>query len=326
LSRPAENKFVEVAAAVLEQPDGSFLLAQRPPDKIWAGYWEFPGGKVEIDESAYHALVRELREELGIEVKVAYPWITRVFAYPHATVRLNFFRVTAWEGEPHPHEGQAFAWQRFVLGEADAARAVTAAPVLPANAPVLRALSLPPLYAISNAQELGVEEFYRRLETQLRQGLRLIQVREKIARADLKDLLLGVLSRAHPHGARVLVNGDIELAQEVNADGVHLNGVQLATLTGRPGVDWVAASCHNRDELKRAEELGCDLAVLSPVLPTLSHPGAPALGWEKFTQITAGSGIPVYALGGLQRRDMELAWRHGAHGVALLRQAWVSSD
>jgi 8-oxo-dGTP diphosphatase len=112
----------------------------------------------------------------------------------------------------------------------------------------------------------------------------------------------------------------------VNADGVHLNGVQLATLTGRPGVDWVAASCHNRDELKRAEELGCDLAVLSPVLPTLSHPGAPALGWEKFTQITAGSGIPVYALGGLQRRDMELAWRHGAHGVALLRQAWVSSD
>jgi 8-oxo-dGTP diphosphatase len=327
LSNSAENKCVEVAAAVLQRPDGSFLLAQRPKDKIWAGYWEFPGGKVEANETAYHALVRELREELGIEVKAAHPWITRVFTYPHATVRLNFFRVTAWEGEPHPHEGQAFAWQKFVPGEADAARAVTVAPMLPANAPVLSALSLPPLYAISNAGELGIGEFYRRLEAQLAQGLRLIQVREKnFAREELKNLLLGVLNRARAHGARVLVNADVELAREVNAHGVHLNGEQLARLTARPGVDWVGASCHNREELKRAEELGCDFAVLSPVLPTLSHPGAPALGWEKFAQIAAGSSIPVYALGGLERRDIETAWRHGAHGVALLRQAWVSPD
>jgi len=105
-----KTKLVEVAAAVLQRPDGSFLLAQRPPDKIWAGYWEFPGGKIEPGETPYHALVRELREELGITVTTAYPWVTRVFAYPHATVRLNFFRVTAWSGELHPHEGQQFAW------------------------------------------------------------------------------------------------------------------------------------------------------------------------------------------------------------------------
>ena len=105
------QKIVEVSAAVLQRPDGSFLLAQRPPDKIWAGYWEFPGGKIEPGETPYHALVRELREELGIEVETAYPWITRVFTYPHATVRLHFFRVTEWRGELHPHEGQEFAWQ-----------------------------------------------------------------------------------------------------------------------------------------------------------------------------------------------------------------------
>lgn len=105
------GKVIEVAAAVLQKPDGSFLLAQRPPDKIWAGYWEFPGGKIEPGETPYHALVRELREELGIEVQTAYPWVTRVFAYPHAAVRLNFFRVTKWGGELHPHEGQQFAWQ-----------------------------------------------------------------------------------------------------------------------------------------------------------------------------------------------------------------------
>ena len=103
LNTPIEkSKIVEVAAAVLQHPDNSFLLAQRPSDKIWAGYWEFPGGKIEPGETPHHALVRELREELGITVTTAYPWLTRVYTYPHATVRLNFFRVTAWSGELHP--------------------------------------------------------------------------------------------------------------------------------------------------------------------------------------------------------------------------------
>ena len=92
------TRIVEVAAAVLQRVDGTFLLAQRPKDKIWAGYWEFPGGKVEVSESTREALVRELQEELGITVVTAYPWITRVFRYPHAMVRLSFFRVTEWTG------------------------------------------------------------------------------------------------------------------------------------------------------------------------------------------------------------------------------------
>jgi len=95
----------EVVAAVLTQPDGRVLLAQRPPGKVYAGYWEFPGGKVERGESLEAALTRELHEELGIVVTRAHRWITRVFTYPHATVRLNFFRVFGWLGEPHPHEG-----------------------------------------------------------------------------------------------------------------------------------------------------------------------------------------------------------------------------
>jgi 8-oxo-dGTP diphosphatase len=311
----ANSKIVEVSAAVLQRPDNSFLLAQRPPDKIWAGYWEFPGGKVEPGETARHALVRELREELGIEVETAYPWITRVFTYPHATVRLNFFRVTAWSGELHPHEGQQFAWQHPPQ--------VLVTPILPANAPILRALELPPLYAISNAAELGVEEFMRRLETALTNGLRLVQLREKnLARDELRKLARRVVALAHAHDARVLLNGDVELAQEVGADGVQLTGAQLAQLNERPAVDWCAASCHSAEELRRAEALGCDFALLSPVLPTKSHPGAPHLGWESFESIAAGATIPVYALGGLQLGDMETVWQHGAHGVALLRQAW----
>ena len=310
-----ELKVVEVAAAVLQKPDGTFLLAQRPKDKIWAGYWEFPGGKIESGETPHHALVRELHEELGIEVETAYPWIMRVFTYPHATVKLHFFRVTQWRGEPHPHEGQQFSWQ--------SPSAVAVAPMLPANAPVLRALSLSPLYAISNVKELGEEEYLRRLEIALKNGLKLVQLREKhLRREELHDLALRMLLLLRPHRAKLLLNGDVELANEVGAYGVQLTAGQLMSLSERPAVGWCGASCHDLKELCRAEQLGCDFALLSPVLPTQSHPGESALGWEQFTAIAAQSPIPVYALGGLQLADMEVAWQHGAHGVALLRQAW----
>jgi 8-oxo-dGTP diphosphatase len=323
LNHPTEkNKIVEVAAAVLQRPDNSFLLAQRPPDKIWAGYWEFPGGKIEPGETPYHALVRELREELGITVTTAYPWVMRVFTYPHATVRLNFFRVTAWSGELHPHEGQEFAWQSPTLTLPRGEREMVF-PLLPANAPILRALELPALYAISNVQELGEEEFMRRLEAALHSGLRLVQLREKnYSREALRELALKMLPLMRQHDAHLIINADIELAKEIGADGVQLTGTQLAVLRERPDVDWCAASCHNADELRRAEALGCDFALLSPVLATQSHPGAPHLGWENFAAIAAGSSIPVYALGGLTHADMRTAWQHGAHGIALLRQAW----
>ncbi|HEU0189619.1 MAG TPA: Nudix family hydrolase [Gallionella sp.] len=323
MNNPIEkNKIIEVAAAVLQRPDNSFLLAQRPPDKIWAGYWEFPGGKIEPGETPYHALVRELREELGIEVQTAYPWVTRVFTYPHATVRLNFFRVTAWNGELHPHEGQEFAWQPPLSPKGARGQALVS-PVLPANAPILRALELPALYAISNVQELGEAEFMRRLEAALHNGLRLVQLREKgLSREALRKLALKMLPLVRQHGARLLINADIELAQHIGANGVQLTSAQLADFRHRPEVDWCAASCHNAEELRRAEVLGCDFALLSPVMPTLSHPGAPHLGWEGFAAIAAGSSIPVYALGGLTCDDKKVAWQHGAHGVALLRQAW----
>ena len=338
-------KLVEVAAGVLQRPDGSYLLAQRPRDKIWAGYWEFPGGKIEPGETTYHALVRELREELGITVTTAYPWLTRVYTYPHATVRLNFFRVTAWSGELHPHEGQQFAWQLSpsltlpvrkgrregagnppaspLRGHEGKRGQVAVSSMLPANAPILRALSLPTLYAISYVAELGEDEFMPRLEAALQNGLRLVQLREKsYLREALRGLALKMLPLIRQHDARLIINADIELCKKIGADGVQLTGTQLAELRERPDVEWCGASCHNEEELRRAEELECDFALLSPVLPTLSHPGEPHLGWESFAAIAADSSIPVYALGGLTHADMHTAWQHGAHGIALLRQAW----
>jgi 8-oxo-dGTP diphosphatase len=306
----------EVVAAVLTQPDGRILLAQRPPGKVYAGYWEFPGGKVEAGESLEAALARELHEELGIVVSSAPRWITRLFTYPHATVRLNFFRVFAWQGAPHPHEGQMFSWQ---LPDA-----VEVTPLLPANFPILKALSLPPLLGISHAESLGVDTFLARLDVALHAGLRMIQLRDKSLPDDIRlQLAREAVRRARPHGARVLVNGSLELARAADADGVHLDSSAAAKLTARPDCDWIGVSCHDAAELAHAAAIKADFALLSPVLPTLSHPGAATLGWESFSALAAASPIPVYGLGGLGRDDVVLARSHGAHGVALLRGAWI---
>ena len=306
----------EVAAAVLTQPDGRVLLAQRPPGKPYAGYWEFPGGKVEPGESLDAALTRELHEELGVVVTRACRWITRVFEYPHATVRLNFFRVFEWQGTPHPHEGQIFSWQQ--------PEAVEVTPLLPANFPIVKALTLPAVLGISHAESLGVDTFLARLDVALANGLRLIQLSDKTLPDEVRlHLARATVRRAHLHGARVLVNGPLELARAAGADGVHLDSAAAAQLTARPDCDWMGVSCHDAGELAHAAALGADFALLSPVLPTLTHPGAATLGWEAFSALAAVSPIPVYGLGGLGRDDVALAQSHGAHGVALLRGAWT---
>jgi len=306
---------LDVAVAILIGADGRALLAQRPAGKVYGGWWEFPGGKIEAGEAAPHALARELHEELGVEAERAYPWITRVFVYPHATVRLHFFRVLAWRGEPHGREGQAFAWQDL--------RALTVGPVLPANGPVLKSLALPTEYAISNAAEVGEARFLTALEARLAAGLRLVQLREKaLPRDRLAALARRVVATAGRYGAIVLVNGDAALAREVGAHGVHLTARQLADTAARPALDWVGASCHTAAELRRAEGLGADFAVLGPVAATPTHPGVPTLGWDGFEASARADAFPVFALGGMRRIDLERAWSCGAHGVAMIRGAW----
>lgn len=302
---PRSADIVEVAAAVLQRGDGSFLLAQRPQGKVYAGYWEFPGGKAEPGEPADQALARELHEELGIDVQRSYPWITRVFTYPHATVRLNFFRVTQWKGEPYAKEDQAIAWQR--------PGAPMAAPMLPANAPVLASLQLPWEYAITDAARLGGAVMLDKLERRLEQGLRLLQVREPASSE--RDLFTGqVIGRARRYGCKVMVKQPFP-----GADGLHFTASELMGLKDKPSAGLVAASCHTREELERAMALELDFVVLGPVK---EKAGRAPLGWQRFAQIAQGASMPVYAIGGLKRPDLEDAWRAGAHGLAMIRGAW----
>lgn len=124
-----DRSVVEVAVGVLVRPDGAFLLTSRPADKHYAGYWEFPGGKLEVGESVEQALRRELREELGIEISAIVPWKVEMVDYPHALVRLHFCKVFAWKGALQMCEGQAYSWERLP---------VQVQPVLPGTVPVLQ--------------------------------------------------------------------------------------------------------------------------------------------------------------------------------------------
>jgi 8-oxo-dGTP diphosphatase len=308
---------VEVAAAVMLRADGQeFLLAQRPEGKVYAGYWEFPGGKVEPGETVRAALIRELQEELGITVTACSPWLTRVFTYPHATVRLNFWRATAWDGEigiTAPLEHSAVDWQRI-------GQPATVSPILPANDPILKALSLPTTMAITNAEIEGVERQLERLEEALNGGLRLIQVRDKGWPAAQRLWFAEAVTKlAHSHNALVVINDDADIARRVGADGLHLSAASLAVLSERPDFTWVGASCHTAQEITRAGELGLDYALLGPVLPTPTHPESTGLGWTEFARRRDGNTLPVFALGGMQKEMLGEAQSHGAHGIALMR-------
>lgn len=313
---------IDVAVAILQRKNeagqNEFLLASRPPGKGWAGWWEFPGGKVEDGESPEHALSRELREELGIKPTTTQQWMTRQYDYPETidspakTVKLHFYFVDAWEGELRPHENQELSWQ--------SPDNVTVSPILPANAPMMKALKLPPIYVISNLAEMGEEIFFATLKSQLVRGLRLIQVREKqLDKEQFMKFSEKVIALARPYGAKVLISEDIALARELKADGVHLPSQALLVLKTKPADLMVAASTHNKMELAYAQLLDVDFVVLSPVKSTMSHPEAEPLGWQRFSELAENVTLPIYALGGMALSDLPLALSYGARGIAFQR-------
>ena len=311
---------VDVAVGVLIRDDGAFLLAERPEGKPMAGHWEFPGGKIEPGESVIDALVREFDEELGLRIAKAHPWTQRVVVYPHATVRLHFWRSfgegRGWQGEARSLERQAFRWERI--------DALTAEPWLEGARPVRRWMRLPSFYAISNASGMGTDRFVAALDRRIASGgLQQLQLREPALSSDVFAALFdAVRARCAAAGVRLVVNSGHPRSYWSLAGGVHLSSRALMAASARPNVEWCFASCHDEAELAHAGRLDLDAAVLGPVGPTASHPGSDVLGWDGFAAIARTTAIPVYALGGLLPGDLEAARGAGAHGVAMIRAAW----
>ena len=317
--------FVDVAAGLIQRPDGSLLLAQRPAGKPWAGWWELPGGKIERGETAHEALARELKEELGINVTTATPWVTYTHDYPKSVVRLAFWRVSAWTGEPTGIEGQELAW-------VDPQHTITIGPLLPATQPPLRWLRLPDQYLITSIGPYpNLPGFLAKLTAALERGVRLVQFREpssEMTEPQCRDAFEQVLQCCRRHQALCLVNSAHPKMWWGQADGVHFRAsdaqARYVAMSGpgparraHPGL--IGVSCHNAADLHAARRLEADFAVLGHVLPTPSHPHEAAMGWAQFAELANGAGLPVFAIGGQSADTLTEARQQGAHGIAGIR-------
>jgi 8-oxo-dGTP diphosphatase len=312
--RDSIGKPIHVVAGVLSDGQGRILLTQRPPGKHLAGLWEFPGGKCEPGEAPQAALRRELREEIGVDAGALEPLIAVPWAYPEKSVLLDVYRVLDRAGEPYGREAQTIRWAF--------ANELTAIPMPPADRPVVTALRLPQHYVITPEP---ADDFLQQFAAALATGAKLVQLRSRqLPDRDLRTLITRSRELAVRSGAELLLNGYLELARELDLDGIHLPAAYLMRCSSRPLPQdrWVGASCHDEHELAHAAAIGVDFAVLGPVLATASHPGAAPLGWERFAALAAATPLPVYALGGLAQSDLPQAIAAGAQGIAGISAFW----
>ena len=308
---------IHVAAAVVFDAHGRVLISKRAEQTHQGGLWEFPGGKLEPGESAEQALARELEEELGIQPLRSEPLIRIRHAYDDRKVLLDFYRVTAFRGDARGLEGQPLRWLRPAEMVPERFPA--------ADRPVITALQLPRQYLITGGDPSRPSLFLDRLEQAIAEGIQLVQLRaHSLQDAAYRDLLGSALSLCRARGVKLLVNrpeGIFDWLGE--ADGVHLTTRHLMSLTRRPrGPGLLGASCHHPDELKQAERMGLDYALLSPVRATVSHPQAPCLGWDRFAEWVDQANLPVYALGGMQAEDLAKSVLCGAQGIAGISLFW----
>lgn len=309
---------IHVVAGVLRDTRGRILLARRTEGRDLAGAWEFPGGKVELGELPTNALARELFEELGIHIGNIEPLICVPQRYANKSIVLDVYTLHSYTGKPKGLEKQVLAWSPL--------EKLISYPMPLADKPVVAALTLPNLLAITPEFYSDKASFLSCVEQQLVSGVRFIQLRCKsLTPTKLKELAIDMRTLCHEHKGSLFINEDIALAKMLDCP-VHLKSSQLMQqditiiLSGHP----FSSACHTVDELKKAESMAALFAVLGPVLRTNSHPGADGIGWSGFAKMRNEVSLPIFALGGLGVQDISDARRHGAQGVAGISQFWPS--
>lgn len=307
---------IRVAAGVLKRPTGEVLFTRRPEGKIAAGWWEFPGGKIERGEDGFDALTRELDEELGVQVCEGRPLIRFRHDYSNRTVLLETWLVAAYRGEPQPREGQALRWvvPEVLAGWQQA---------LPTVLPIARALTLPAEYVFTppDADADRIVAGLSRLPKGALLRLRLPGLDERRYR-NIAEVLVPQVEAA---GLRPILDRSPDLVTELGAAGWHATGLELRRMASAPpSVPGCLrlASVHDAASLRHAQSLGFDAAVLGAVLPTGTHPGAPNLGWRGFAGISDQAAIPVFAIGGVGPAVLGDAFSAWAQGVAAISAYW----
>jgi len=309
--RPASRPITPVAVGVLVRADGAVLLADRPAGKPYAGYWEFPGGKMQSGESVEQALKRELAEELGVCVRASDPWVVLEHDYPHAYVRLHFQRIFDWVGTPHPVEGQRLIF--LPPGE------LAPSPLLPAAVLPLRWMQLPAVTGYSQQTSSDAHEALQWIEGALARGLRQILWYEPMLTGPARwEAARGASARARAYGARLLIDSRMDDCALALGQGCFLGAETLRGSNVRPRAPWVGAAVQTPTDLERATALACDFAVIEPA-PADSSAGAEdrLATWERIGALCRQCPLPLYADLALSVQNLRQARRYGAHGLAV---------
>jgi len=301
-------KYLHVAVGVIKDNSGNILISLRHDKAHQGGLWEFPGGKVEVGESVKQALKRELQEELDITVEQLSPLIQIKHQYTDLNVLLDVWTISEFSGQAKGCEGQDIKWVKH--------HELSDYAFPEANIPIITAAKLPTEYAILNAEN-GVD-CVKKLEQILDNGIKLIQARIKLlSSTEVNRFIQLAMPLCQQHGALLLINSAVKNINNLKVDGLHLTSTDLMKLTKSP-IDycWVSASCHNQQELKHAEKIGLDFVVLAPVLATQTHPDTEPLGWGAFKVLVDSVNLPVFALGGMQKKELPFVQSIGAQGIA----------
>ncbi|WP_231118256.1 Nudix family hydrolase [Lysobacter silvisoli] len=313
----SQPRQIHVVAAVVRDARGRVLLTRRTEGRDLAGLWEFPGGKREAGETAEAALQRELHEELGIDCEVGAAVIDVPQIYPDKRLRLDVRELRQWRGSVRGREGQALAWVPPAK--------LSAYAMPPADRPVVAALLQPDRYLVTPDPATTTDaDWLAALDRALAAGVRRVQLRAPATpAARWKPLAAAAALRCRRARAQALLSGDAALAAELGI-GLHLRAAQLREHAQRPlpAGQALAASCHDAEELRAAQALGCDFAVVGAVQATPSHPGQAGIGWDGFAALRETVSLPIYAIGGLGPEDLAQARAHGAQGIAAIRALW----
>ena len=313
-------KQIHVVAGVIRDAKGRVLLARRTAGRDLAGLWEFPGGKLEPDETPEASLARELKEELGIDAVAGAPVIQVPQQYPDKRLVLDVRQVT-FQGVPKGLDGQALMWAPM--------ERLASYPMPPADRPVVAALLQPDRYLVTPEPTGSDAAWLDALGLALSAGTQRVQLRAPACNPSRWEALAEQAVRmCRETGAECLINGDVTLARRLGV-GIQLRSAQLEAPDLQVDVKGfldaglpVGASCHGLDELRRAEQLGCTFALLGPIKATPTHPGMTGIGWNRFAELREQVALPIYAIGGMEPGDVETARTHGAQGIAAIRGLW----
>lgn len=310
--------YTEIAIGVLKRGN-TVCLSMRQSSQSFAGLWEFPGGKVEADESIENALKREFLEELAVETSDWKPLITIPWSYPSVAVHLNVYITETFEGEPRGNEGQQVAWTSI------AELATMSFPE--ANKGIITALQLADKLMISGNFENQTDAL-QRLQMALDKGISLCQLRAKNLSEETFLLLAAkAIKLGHDYQAKILLNGRPELLELLpDADGIQLASNVIFDYKTRPIAKdkLLGVSTHTPQEIEQALKIGADFILLSPIKETSSHPGVPGIGWQNFAEVVKAVPIPVFALGGMKSEELEQAKKSGGQGIAAISGFWPS--